>query len=105
MSSKHEQEGIHNIDVTDKFIHIESSLFLEHLRSLRKEPSLSIKIVWDDNMTEDTLTKLKAFIEGARGQKRDATIVSTREQRDGPILTSPNSINAFMSGVKWEEIQ
>lgn len=96
-------------DISNEFLNLSTSEFLDFLRQHRKEPSLSITISWDDTddrLSEFTLIRLKAFLEDpdALGkQKRYATVKATEEQKNGPILSKSNCRNAFASRVKWEQ--
>lgn len=82
-------------DISEQFLTMEVVSFLEYLRTLRNEHSLSITIDWVD---VPTARRLKAFIEGtAPNQERAATIRATEAQ----MRQEPNS---FASGVKWEKV-
>jgi hypothetical protein len=84
-------------DVSAEFLSMNTFDFLDFLRTLRKEPSLSITIDWVD---VPTARRLKAFLEdfSALGkQKRSATIRATQEQHD-------QEMNVFASAVKWEKV-
>lgn len=83
-------------DITQEFETMDSVEFMGFLRSLRNEPILSITTDWKSVRTP---RKLKAFVDEAPlNQKRSATVKATKEQYE-------QDVNAFQSGVKWEEIQ
>jgi hypothetical protein len=94
-------------DITQEFLTLDESGFRHFLWDLEDEgvPTLSIRLVWDsETMSTDTTHMLKAFSDSASGivgQQRIATIVSTREEKDGNVLGSAG--NVFSSGVNWEE--
>lgn len=84
-------------DVSNEFLSMDTFDFLDYLRTLRKEPSLSITIDWVD---VPTARRLKAFLEDPSvlgKQKRSATIRATQEQHD-------QEMNVFSSGVRWEKV-
>lgn len=84
-------------DVSAEFLSMNRFDFEDFLRTLRKEPALSITIDWVDVLTA---RRLKAFLEDfsvSDKQKRSATIRATQEQHD-------QEINVFVSGVKWEKV-
>lgn len=81
-------------DISTEFLSLPWYEFNDLLRTLKKEPALSITIDWQD---VPTARRLKAFLENTGGQKRSATIRATQEQHD-------QEMNVFASGVKWEEI-
>jgi len=84
-------------DISNEFINMPWHEFSDFLRTLRKEPALSITIDWVD---VPTARRLKAFLEdfSALGkQKRSATIRATEEQYR-------QELNVFASGVKWEKV-
>jgi hypothetical protein len=84
-------------DISTEFLSMNTFEFLDFLRTLRKEPALSIKIDWKD---EPTARRLKAFLEDFSAldkQKRFATIRATQEQHN-------QEMNVFASGVKWEKV-
>jgi len=106
-----QQDIIQSKDITEEFLAMDNIQFIDFLRQLKKEPILSIVIDWKDNnpyLTETTLSRLKAFLEETkakeRGQKRQAIIRATEEQKNGPILSQSSCQNAFASGVKWERV-
>lgn len=73
-----------------------TDFFITFLRSVRNIPELSITTDFKD---VSTVRALKAFIDNrSLNQKRYATVRATREQYE-------QDINAFQSGVKWEEIK
>ena len=83
-------------DISEEFKNLPWHEFHDFLRTLRKEPSLSITIDWVD---VPTARRLKAFLEDFSSlskQKRSATIRATQEQHD-------QEMNVFASGVKWEK--
>lgn len=85
-------------DVSEAFKNMPEHEFHVFLRTLRKEPSLSITIDW---ISVPKAIRLKAFLEdfSALGvQKRFATIRATQEQYE-------QAMNVFASGVKWEKIK
>ncbi|MDD3498439.1 MAG: hypothetical protein PHH24_02960 [Candidatus Moranbacteria bacterium] len=93
---KSEQEPIPK-DISAEFLSMDTFEFSDFLRTLRKEPALSITIDWAD---VPTARRLKAFLEDFRTlgkQKRSATIKATQEQHD-------QEMNVFASGVKWEKV-
>ncbi len=84
-------------DISSEFLSMDTFEFYDFLRTLRKEPVLSITIDWRD---VPTARRLKAFLEdfSALGkQKRSATIRATEEQHN-------QEMNVFASGVKWEKV-
>ncbi|MEK7532414.1 MAG: hypothetical protein AAB579_02320 [Patescibacteria group bacterium] len=81
-------------DISQEFLIMDTFAFLDFLRTMRSEPSLSITIDWKD---VPTARRLKAFLESGRGQKRSATIRATDEQYN-------QELNVFASGVKWEKV-
>jgi hypothetical protein len=82
-------------DVSAEFLNMPSHEFADFLRTLRREPALSIVIDWVDI---NKARALKAFLEyGPDGQQRSATIRATQEQHD-------QEMNVFSSGVKWEKV-
>lgn len=96
-------------DISSEFLNMSASEFLDFLRIQRKEPSLSITIDWNEQMSEFIPIRLKAFLEDPDRftwkQKRSAAIKATENQINGPILNLSNSRNAFASGVKWIKIE
>lgn len=96
-------------DITPEFLNMPAMKFLDFLKTQKREQSLSITIEWNDKMSEFMLIRLKAFLEDSAiftwKQKRQAVIRATEEQKNGPILNSSNSRNAFASGVKWKKIE
>lgn len=83
-------------DISQDFLNMGVFDFLDYLRTLKKEPELSIIIDWKG---KDTARRLKAFLESKpQGQKRSATIRATQEQHD-------QELNVFASGVKWEKVE
>lgn len=84
-------------DISEEFLAMDLFKFLDFLRTLRDEPSLSITIDWKD---VPTARRLKAFLEDmdakARGQKRFATIRATDAEYN-------QELNVFASGVKREK--
>ena len=95
-------------DVTEEFLDKNPMEFLDFLDNISEEPTLIIKIKWSEDMTEQTLRRLKAFLEDfltLGKQKRTAVVMATEEQKEGSILSKPDCRNAFASGVKWEEIE
>jgi hypothetical protein len=96
LNSKIEHEPASK-DISDEFKNLPWHEFRNFLRTLRKEPSLSITIDWVD---VPTARRLKAFLEDFStlgNQKRSATIRATQEQHD-------QEMNVFASGVKWEKV-
>jgi hypothetical protein len=84
-------------DISEEFLNMPWHEFHDFLRTLRKEPSLSIIIDWVD---VQTARRLKAFLEDFSAlskQKRSVTIIATQEQHD-------QEMNVFASGVKWEKV-
>jgi len=82
-------------DISQEFLDMDVFGFLDYLRTLKKEPELSITIDWKD---VGTARRLKAFLESKpQGQKRYATIRATEAQHD-------LERNVFASAVKWEKV-
>jgi hypothetical protein len=82
-------------DITNEFETMDPVEFMSFLRSLRNESSLSITTDWKSVWTP---RRLKTFIdETPSNQKRFAIVRASREQYE-------QDVNAFQSGVKWEEI-
>ncbi len=81
-------------DISQEFLTMDTFAFLDFLRTVRNEPSLSITIDWKD---VPTARRLKAFLESGRGQKRSATIRATDEQYN-------QELNVFASGVRREKV-
>lgn len=94
MEQKIESEP-HPRDISEEFNAMEVFDFLDFLRTLRKEPALSIIVDWRDIYQA---RQLKAFLDGSRGQKRFAAIRATRKQME-------EEPNVFSSGVKWIEVK
>lgn len=86
-------------DISQQFLEMRFDEWWDFLRSLRKEPSLSITV---DYGNLDRAKRLKAWIEdfGAleRNQKRIATIRATESQHK-------EAANIFASGVKLEKVE
>ena len=85
-------------DVSAQFLSMDATEFRDFLRTMRKEPSLSITIDWIDVATA---RRLKAFLEdfSALGnQVRTAAIRATRTQHD-------QELNVFASGVQWIKVE
>ena len=85
------------LDVTNEFLNLDIFEFSSFLRTVRKEPSLSIKVDWKD---ANTGRRLKAFVEDMNAlgkQKRIVTIRATEEQKK-------EEPNVFASGIKWEKV-
>jgi hypothetical protein len=81
-------------DISEEFLSMPWHEFDDYLRSLRKEPALSITIDWKD---VPATRRLKAFLESGHGQPRSATIRATDEQY-------MQELNVFASGVKREKV-
>ncbi len=84
-------------DISEEFKSMPWHEFNRFLRSLQKEPALSITIDWIDVSTS---RKLKAFLEDSKAlgkQNRPATIRATEEEYK-------QELNVFASGVKWEKV-
>ena len=82
-------------DISSEFSSMDTEDFFVFLRSQRNEPALSITIDWVDVWAA---RRLKAFVdEYTETQKRSATIRATKEQFN-------EDVNAFASGVKWEQV-
>ena len=85
--------------------------FLDFLRTLRKEPTLLLRV--DLSIVEDEVEFtqrakfLKGFKESKEGsQKRISIIRATRRQRYGEKKKSLGwAANVFSSGVEWEEVK
>lgn len=96
-------------DISNEFLSMNSTEFLNFLRVQRREPALSITLDWSDNLSEITMIRLKAFLDDPDKftwkQKRSAKVRATETQRNNPILSKPDCRNAFASGVKWEKIE
>lgn len=92
-----EQEKTPVKDISNEFLTKDIFEFSEYLRTLRKEPALSITIDWKD---QPTALRLKSFLESNKptSQKRFASIRATLAQK----MQAPN---AFASRVKWIEIK
>lgn len=83
-------------DISEEFSNMDMFVFLDFLRTLRKEPALSIVVNWKDKYQA---RRLKAFLENiVPGQKKFATIRATRKQME-------EEPNVFSSGVKWIEVK
>ncbi len=85
-------------DVSAQFLSMDAVEFYAFLRTMKKEPSLSITIDWIDVATA---RKLKAFLEDFTAigkQVRTAAIRATRAQHE-------QELNVFASGVKWIEVE
>jgi len=83
-------------DISHDFITMDVYDFVKFIKECRNEPFLSIAIDWRD---VSTARRLKAFVDQAsRNQRRVAKIRATRSQMN-------LDVNAFASGVEWEEVE
>ncbi len=82
-------------DISHEFEIMDELEFARFLRTVRDKQELSI--ITDFNNI-NTVRKLKAFVDvPSPNQRRFAIVKATREQYE-------QDVNAFQSGVKWEEV-
>lgn len=85
-------------DISEEFMRMDAFDFLDYLRSRRNDPQLKISVDFTGLADEDQFIaqarRIKAFLDMAKGQKRQASIRCTEEQK----MWEPN---VFSSAVEW----
>lgn len=101
MENKGFESSPNTLDISNDFLSLSISDFLDKLRELRNQPALEIEVNLSSKEKLDFVVlsrRLKGFIEGSQsGQVRQATIKARREQASWEP-------NVFSSGVSFVEI-
>jgi hypothetical protein len=85
------------VDISTEFVDLNSSELRSYIRQkIKEEPwaKFSAIIDWND---KQTVRNAKALLEDSRYHIESITVRATRKQYE-------EDVNAFESGVKWEEI-